>query len=161
MDYYDANTRVLRDPYALYEIENANDYYARVGEAKPESVGNDYSVYVQDGESDKVVAFRKADQWYLPNGTAVSGGNAIFQGGIVTPSYAGKKSGRILDIQNDEFDPNTSFVDYKPQINFMPRMAFSFPISEDAGFLPIMMYCIKDLRLVILLLRWIIITLMM
>ncbi|MBK6564847.1 MAG: carboxypeptidase regulatory-like domain-containing protein [Saprospiraceae bacterium] len=134
MDYYDANTRVLRDPYALYEIENANDYYARVGEAKPESVGNDYSVYVQDGESDKVVAFRKADQWYLPNGTAVSGGNAIFQGGIVTPSYAGKKSGRILDIQNDEFDPNTSFVDYKPQINFMPRMAFSFPISEDAGF---------------------------
>jgi hypothetical protein len=32
MDYYDANTRVMRDPYALYEIEKANDFYARVGE---------------------------------------------------------------------------------------------------------------------------------
>ena len=134
MDYYDANTRVLRDPFALYEIENAKDFYDRVGENKPGSVGDDYSVYVKDSESDDVVAFRKGNQWYLPNGTAVSGGNVIFQGGIVTPSYAGKTSGRVLDIQSDDFNPNTSFVDYKPQINFMPRMAFSFPISEDAGF---------------------------
>jgi hypothetical protein len=134
MDYYDANTRVMRDPYALYEIEKANDFYARVGENKPASVGDDYSVYVKNEDSDEVVAFRKGDQWYFPNGTAASGGNLIFQGGIVTPSYAGRTSGRILDIQSDSFDVATSFVDYVPQLNFMPRMAFSFPISEDAGF---------------------------
>lgn len=134
MDYYDANTRVLRDPFALYEIENAKDFFERTGGTQPESVDDDYSVYVKDEESDVVVAYRRRDQWFLPNGTAVSGGNLIFQGGIVTPSYAGKTTGRVLDIQSDDFDPNTSFVDYKPQINFMPRMAFSFPISEDAGF---------------------------
>ncbi|MFZ1706065.1 MAG: carboxypeptidase regulatory-like domain-containing protein [Saprospiraceae bacterium] len=134
MDYYDANTRVLRDPYALYEIENAKDFYARTGDNQPGSVNDDYSVYVKDADSDQVVAFRKGDQWFLPNGTAVSGGNLIFQGGIVTPSYAGKTTNRVLDVQADDFDPNTSFVDYTPQINFMPRMAFSFPISEDAGF---------------------------
>ncbi|CAG0905198.1 unnamed protein product, partial [Darwinula stevensoni] len=42
VDYFDANTKVLRDPYALYEIESAKDYYARIGQAKPTSVGDDY-----------------------------------------------------------------------------------------------------------------------
>ncbi|MBK9255599.1 MAG: carboxypeptidase regulatory-like domain-containing protein [Saprospiraceae bacterium] len=138
VDYFDANTKVLRDPYALYEIENASDYYRRTGGTQPTSVADDYSVYVASEESESVVAFRKGDQWFLPNGTAVSGGNVIYQGGLVFPSYAGKNNlgeqTRTLDIQREGFDPNTSFVDYKPQINFMPRLAFSFPISDDAGF---------------------------
>jgi outer membrane receptor protein involved in Fe transport len=134
VDYFDANTKVMRDPYALYEIENAKDYYNRIGKEKPSSVGDDYSVYVASEESDGLVAFRKGDSWFLPNGTAVSGGNVIYQGGLVFPSYAGKTQGRVLNIQDPNFDPNTSFVDYKPQVNFMPRLAFSFPISDDAGF---------------------------
>lgn len=138
VDYFDSNTKVLRDPYALYEIESASDYYRRTGLDKPTSVGDDYSVYVRSEDSDEVVAFRKGDQWFLPNGTAVSGGQVIFQGGLVFPSYAGKNAQgeqtRILDIQREGFDPNWAFVDYKPQINVMPRLAFSFPISEDAGF---------------------------
>ncbi|MBK8055684.1 MAG: carboxypeptidase regulatory-like domain-containing protein [Saprospiraceae bacterium] len=138
VDYFDANTKVLRDPYALYEIESAKDYYARIGQEKPTSVGDDYSVYVASDESDALVAFRQGDQWFRPNGTAVSGGNVIYQGGLVFPSYVGKikntENSRVLNIQDTEFDPNTSFVDYKPQLNFMPRLAFSFPISDDAGF---------------------------
>lgn len=134
VDYFDANTKVLRDPYALYEIENAKDYYNRIGKEQPTSVSDDYNVYVDSEESDGLVAFRKGDQWFLPNGTAVSGGNVIYQGGLVFPSYAGKVQGRELNIQSSDFDPNTSFVDYKPQVNFMPRLAFSFPISDDAGF---------------------------
>jgi hypothetical protein len=134
VDYFDANTKVMRDPYALYEIENAKDYFTRIAQPQPASVGDDYNVYVDSEESDGLVSFRKGDQWYLPNGTAVSGGNVIYQGGLVFPSYAGKTQGRVLNIQDPNFDVNTSFVDYKPQINFMPRLAFSFPISEDAGF---------------------------
>jgi outer membrane receptor protein involved in Fe transport len=140
VDYYDANTKVMRDPYALYEIENAKDYYNRLNVENPDanikqpsSVGDDYNVYVEGDESDKLVAFRKGDQWFLPNGTGASS-LSIFQDGAVFPSYAGKKKGRVLNIQDPNFDVNTSFVDYKPQINFMPRLAFSFPISEDAGF---------------------------
>ncbi|MBK8348897.1 MAG: carboxypeptidase regulatory-like domain-containing protein [Saprospiraceae bacterium] len=134
VDYFDANTKVLRDPYALYEIENAKDYYNRIGKEKPTSISDDYSVYVASEESDGLVAFRKGDRWFLPNGTAVSGGNIIYQGGLVFPSYVGKTQGRTLKIQDPNFDPNTSFIDYKPQVNFMPRLAFSFPISDDAGF---------------------------
>lgn len=146
MDYYDANTKVMRDPYALYEIESAKDYFSRTGLVQPASVGDDYSVYIESEENQAVKAFRKGDQWFLPNGTAVSGGNIIYQGGLVYPSYAGisKETGRQerqLNIQAsgpDElgrvYKSEYSFVDYKPQVNFMPRLAFSFPISDDAGF---------------------------
>ncbi len=138
VDYFDANTKVLRDPYALNEIETAKDYYTRLNLQQPSSVGDDYKVYVVNGESDEIRAFRSGDQWFLPNGTAVSNGQVIYQGGLVFPSYAGKDATgtqrRILDIRNPDYDPNNAFVDYKPQINFMPRLAFSFPISDDAGF---------------------------
>ena len=146
MDYYDANTKVLRDPFALYEIESAKDYFGRTGLERPTSVGEDYNVYVESEENPTVKAFRKGDQWFLPNGTAVSGGNIIYQGGLVYPSYAGVNSEtgrqeRQLNIQSsgpDElgrvYKSEYSFVDYKPQVNFMPRLAFSFPISDEAGF---------------------------
>ncbi|HRO72092.1 MAG TPA: TonB-dependent receptor, partial [Saprospiraceae bacterium] len=77
MDYYDANTKVMRDPYALYEIETAKSYYDRTGLSQPASVGNDYNVYIESEENPTIKAFRKGDQWFLPNGTAVSGGNVI------------------------------------------------------------------------------------
>ncbi len=133
VDYYDANTKVLKDPYSLYEIENAKDFYANYSDLdKPESVGDDYKVYVADRGSNQVVGFRKGDTWYLPNGIATNG-NMIFRGGLVYPFYK-ERDELKRNIQADEYDINNSFEDYKPQINFMPRIAFSFPISEDAGF---------------------------
>ncbi len=135
MDYYDANTKVLKDPYSLYEIESASDFYSRTGQDQPVSVGDDYKVYVDGEESDAIVGFRQGDTWFDRSGTAVSGGNVLFGGGLVYPSYIGRQDGsRLLDIQDANFDINTSFEDYKPQINVMPRIAFSFPISDDAGF---------------------------
>ncbi len=138
MDYFDANTKVLKDPYALYEIETAEDYFSRTNETKPVAVEGDYKVYVNGNESDNIIGYRRGDTWYNKSGTQVANGNAIFNGGIVYPSYAGKdaqgKQQRVLDIKNENFNPNTAFDDYKPQINWMPRLSFSFPISQDAGF---------------------------
>lgn len=134
VDYYDANTRVLKDPYALYEIETAKDYYTRLGKDQPSSIGDDYKVYVDSPESDGLVGFRKGDQWYYPNGTSTEG-NILFAGKLVNPSYVGRSDGsRILNIKDPDYDPNNSFEDYSPQFNFMPRIAFSFPISDEAGF---------------------------
>ncbi len=133
VDYYDANTKVLKDPYSLYEIENAKDFYANYSDLdKPESVGDDYKVYVSDRGSNQVIGFRKGDTWYLPNGIATNG-NMIFQGGLVYPFYK-ERDELKRNIQADGYDISNSFEDYKPQISFMPRIAFSFPISEDAGF---------------------------
>ena len=134
MDYYDANRKVLIDPYSLYDIESAADFANRTGQSLPSSIEDDFKVYVAGEESDAIVGYRRGDQWYLPNGTAVSNGNVLFNGGIVYPSYKGRFEGRALNIQDPNFDINTSFRDYEPQLNLMPRLAFSFPISEDAGF---------------------------
>ena len=131
MDYYDANTKVLKDPYSLYEIESAQEFYSRTGQAQPGTVQDDYSVYVQGEGSSSVVGFRKGDNWFLPDGTAVSGGNVIFGGGLVNPSI---KNPDAPSIKREEFDVNRSFKDYEPQLNIMPRLAFSFPISDEAGF---------------------------
>lgn len=134
VDYYDANTRVMKDPYALYEIETAKDFYARIDKDQPSSIGDDYKVYVDGPESDGIVGFRKGDQWFLPNGTATEG-NVLFAGKLVNPSFVGRYDGsRILNIKDPNYDPNNSFEDYTPQFNFMPRIAFSFPISDEAGF---------------------------
>ena len=133
MDYFDANTKVMKDPYSLYEIMDAKEFFETHPEQnKPASVGDDYKVYVAGEESDKVIGYRRGDQWYQPNGTATSGG-LIFKGGLVYPYYK-ERDKEKRNIQSDKFDPNISFEDYTPQYNFMPRIAFSFPISEDAGF---------------------------
>ncbi len=133
LDYFDANTKVLKDPYSLYEIESASEFFDRTGGKQPETIDDDYSVYVADGESDRVVGYRKGDVWYLPSGVAVDNPKDVL-GSQVFPAYKGREEGRVLDIQDTKFDINTSFKDYTPQINVMPRLSLSFPISDDAAF---------------------------
>lgn len=130
VDRYDANTKVLRDPFSLYEITQAKDFYASLGEEKPAAVGDDYLVYITNKNSNNVKAFRKGEQWYFPNGTPANDGSVLFGGEVVTPKLKDPNS----NIRLKSFNPNQSFTDYKPQINFMPRLAFSFPISDDANF---------------------------
>ena len=129
MDYYDANTKVLKDPYSLYEIESAREFYDRTGLNMPD-VPDHYKVYVEGEGSQSVIGFRDGDNWFLPDGTAVSGGNVIFGGGLVNPSIKNPDA----NIRLEGFDVDDSFEDYEPQLNIMPRLAFSFPISDEAGF---------------------------
>lgn len=133
VDYFDANTKVLKDPYSLYDVMTAKEFYDSHEDLTiPESVGDDYKVYVSEEGSSNVIGFRKGDQWYSSNGIATDG-SSVFQGGIVTPYYV-ERVDSLRNIQASYFNPDISFEDYKPQVNFMPRIAFSFPISEEAGF---------------------------
>lgn len=129
MDYYDANTKVLKDPYSLYEIQTADEFYAATGQSKPDQVGGDYRVYVKETGSNEVIGFRKGDDWYNASGSSVTGGNVLFGGGLVYPAIKGTP-----DIKKLNYDINSSFKDYEAQLNIMPRLAFSFPISDDANF---------------------------
>jgi outer membrane receptor protein involved in Fe transport len=133
-DYFDANTKVFKDLYAPYEIQSAKDFYtANPDKKQPASVKEDYKVYVAGPESNEVIGYRQGDQWFKPNGEVVSDGNRIFNGAVVYPKYVGEKE-RVLDIQDPAYKPEYSFEDYKPQLNFMPRLSFSFPISDEANF---------------------------
>ena len=130
VDSYDANTRVLRDPYSLYALETAESFRDKFGVDYPSTIGDDFKVYVNGNqESTSVAAYRDGDTWYFPSGTQANNSTEIF-GGTLAP-------GKLVDdvrIDDPNFDLNSSFEDYTPQINLMPRLAFSFPISEDANF---------------------------
>lgn len=135
VDRYDANTKVLKDNYSLYEIMGADEFHDRFGGDRPGNIGDEFKVYTAGAGSDNVQAYRDGDQWYLPNGTPVNNVALAIPSGVVTPKY---QDARIDDninfIRARDFDPNVSFKDYEVQTNFMPRLAFSFPISEDANF---------------------------
>ncbi|NNE30063.1 MAG: TonB-dependent receptor plug domain-containing protein, partial [Saprospiraceae bacterium] len=130
VDRYDANTKVLRDPFSLYDIQSAAEFNAVNGGENPGAVQDDYKVYVTSDGGSAVKAYRDGDQWYNEEGVPVNDGNQIFEG-VVFPSYA---QGQLNEIQNPDFNPDVSFEDYEPQFNVMPRLAFSFPISDAAGF---------------------------
>ncbi len=134
IDRYDANTKVLKDNYSLYEIMGASDYHAQAGSQRPGNIGDDYKVYLDESGS-AVVGYRNEDQWYSSNGTPVNNPATLFPGGLVFPKYVDERPARDLNfIKSRNFDPNVSFEDYEAQINIMPRLAFSFPISDDANF---------------------------
>ena len=135
VDRYDANTKVLKDNYSLYEIMGAADYNSEFGGERPGNIGDDFKVYATDASGESVQAYRNGDDWYEANGNPVNNPALIFQGGVVNPVY---KDLRVRDdfdfIKKRDYDPNVSFEDYEVQVNFMPRLAFSFPISDEANF---------------------------
>ncbi len=139
VDRFDANTKVLKDPYSLYDIMTAKDYYALIKQPKPDNIGDDYKVYINSNNFGKtsynytandVKAFRVGDQWYTKSGQP-SAPELIFSG---TQTFAKYKVDTFATIKQLGYDPSISFTDYQASVNLMPRLAFSFPISDVANF---------------------------
>ncbi len=127
VDRYDANTKVLKDPLSLYEIQTASEFH---GGNLPNGVGEDYLVYTESATSNSVKAYRQGEDWFFADGSPANDGNVIFGTGVVFPKFTQTNP----NIKDEGFDINSSFEDYEPQINWMPRLAFSFPISDAANF---------------------------
>lgn len=135
VERFDLNTKVLRDPYSLYKVMDAKTFYATVPNpnVRPNTVGDDFKVYTVSEQDVTVTAYRDGNTWYFPDGRQANDGNVIFGGGVVNPYLLNPDD----DITNPAFDPsgpNSPFEDYTPQVNWLPRLAFSFPISEKANF---------------------------
>lgn len=136
VDRYDANTKVLKDNYSIYDIQRAGNFHSNNPEfgSRPANIGEDYRVYLNDSGS-SVQGYRDGDQWYFGNGTPANSPTLVFPGGLVNPAYVDEQANSVGNyIKSKQFDPNASFEDYAPQINWMPRLAFSFPISTEANF---------------------------
>jgi len=140
IERFDNNTKVLKDPYNLYAGRSVGDVDGSQnvlnGGAHPANIGSDYAVYVNDNASSSpsVIGYRNGDTWYDANGREISDPFILrnASGGRDPQPYLQDPNGpRITD---DKYNPNTSFEDYKPQVNAMPRISFSFPISEQALF---------------------------
>lgn len=129
VDRFDNNQFVLKDEYSLYPIRTAAEV-TNLG-AHPSNIGSDYYVYVNDiANPTEIVGYRDGSNWYNASGTEIADPKSIAQAtssGRITPYLV------TNDVDNLTLDA-TSFKDYDPQINVMPRIAFSFPISDEALF---------------------------
>lgn len=134
VDRYDANTKVLKDQYSFSDIMGASDFHSQFGGDRPGTIGDDFKVYINNPDSPNptVQAYRDGETWYDASGTQRNSASEIFTS-IVNPAYVLQDEAE-RDIRSDSFKPEFSFEDYKPQINWMPRLAFSFPISDEANF---------------------------
>jgi hypothetical protein len=141
VDHYDANTKVLRDPYSVTgyytasEFENAESGYlaAQRGDyQRPTNIGDDYAVYVNENSQDAtVVGYRDGEQWYDRTGNPVNSPTDL--GTIILPALRGFSTAET-DPQGENYDPDAAFRDYDPSVVFMPRISFAFPIGNMANF---------------------------
>ena len=140
-DRYDANTQVLVDPYSITAYETAGEFfsnesiYSAFGSGtvdRPGNIGDDYAVYVNSNTRDaSVLGYRDGEQWYNAQGVPVSTPNEL--GSIVLPALKGFGTSEI-DPQGENYNAAAAFRDYNPSLIVMPRIAFSFPISQESNF---------------------------
>ena len=125
IDRYDANQKVLADQYSLYPtktVKEASEFN------HPTSISQDAVVYVNDiYNPTSVYGYREETQWFNAEGTEISDPSLIYTAAGVAPYLAD-------GVSPDDEVSSKAFVDYEPQINVMPRIAFSFPISDKALF---------------------------
>lgn len=131
VDRYDANQKVLKDPYLLYEAHTAGEVTYLSGDpttavTHPSNISSDAVVYVNDLESPTaIVGYREGSTWYNADGTEITDPSTLRAGTGIAP---------YLVNPNQETISEGAFKDYQPQVNVMPRISFSFPISESALF---------------------------
>lgn len=124
VDRFDANQKVLKDPYLFHEAYTAGEKSAD----RPENIKSDYVVYVDGESSDRIVGYRNGDTWYNAEGKEVTDPGTLTTAGRVFPWL------KDAAFAKENGFSTSALTDYKPQINVMPRVAFSFPISDVASF---------------------------
>ena len=134
VDRFDANIQVPKDRYApFYGVKRAAEVseVAGVAVTHPSTIGDDFVVYGNADATD-IVGYRDGDQWYDENGEALKNSNVLLQGGASPIPFLIEGQADIKD--DDAYDPSLAFEDYTPQVTFMPRISFSFDISDEAIF---------------------------
>lgn len=141
VDRFDANTKMLKDPFSLYEVQNVSSADAKGikntlnGGSTPGNIGKDYVVYVNSNQSSSptIIGYRNGEDWYDYTGKLIEDPSILknYSGGRDPQPLLVDSKTRMTD---SNYNPNTSFTDYKPQVNVMPRISFSFPISDVALF---------------------------
>ena len=135
VDRFDANQDVLKDPYILYDYKTAGELMTNGRQIQlddlswatvPDNIGDDYAVYVNKiAEKTAIVGYRNGNTWYNAVGDEISDPSVLDKGTGVSPWIRNSDQQRV-----DE----KSFKDYDPAWSVMPRISFSFPISDEALF---------------------------
>lgn len=137
IDRFDANQSVLKDEYSIYPIKTVGEVTSINNNpvSHPSNIGSDYYVYVDNVKSPTAVAgYRSGNKWYDRYGNELTSGKAVAAAsstGQIQP-FLQNANAEIKDP--DKFDPTASFKDYDPKIIVMPRLQFSFNLTDRALF---------------------------
>lgn len=137
VDRYDANQNVLKDKYLWQEAYTAGSTVADAGIAeqlsnRPGNIGDDFVVYVNNLQGPNTVkGYRDGDQWYNAEGVELADGSSLQEAGTIHPYLIERGAASSLTGSNLS---KAAFRDYTPVVSVMPRIAFSFPISDEAVF---------------------------
>jgi hypothetical protein len=135
IDRYDANQSVLKDKYSLLPIKTVGDVRTQISDANveiPSNIGDDFQIYVADAadpQANAIVGFRDGDTWYNSEGEEITNPRVLHPTEVPQPWLVDPAKNNVFRDLNAE-----SFKDYEPQVNISPRIAFSFPISDEALF---------------------------
>lgn len=138
VDRFDGNQMGLKDNYLLYSSYTAGELSIP---NRPSNIGDNYVVYVSSLNGNTttsdvntegfITGYRNGNTWYNANGEIVSNPSDIAgASGQPLPFRKGKLSDTGLPSQIS----TDAFEDYKPQVVAMPRIAFSFPVSDKSEF---------------------------
>jgi hypothetical protein len=141
MERFDANQLVLKDPYSLAPIYTAGDVrrgnLTISGDDIPSSIGDDYAVYVNNDNTAspglQVSGFRKGNNWYDKNGNPVSDPTTLYKASALEGAPINRNTPYLVNARQTVPDAS-SFKDYSPDVKFLPRVWFSFPISTTSQF---------------------------
>ena len=134
LDRFDANQPVLKDPFSLFPTRDVA--YAKsqgLGET-PGNIGDNFVVYVNDIEnpsSTGIVGYRdpKTNEFFNAQGVRLNDPSSLQAGSSIAPWLVNPNQTTPSQDMTTE-----SFEDYAPQYTLMPRISFSFPISDEATF---------------------------
>ncbi len=133
VDRFDANQMVLKDPYTLYDAYKAGDDDGGkiLNTTHPDNIGDDFVVYVDNADNpSQILGYRDQSTWYNAQGTEIDDPSTISTATGIQPYLVNPG----IDMASPDYEVSQSFEDYKPQITVMPRISFSFPISDVALF---------------------------
>lgn len=127
-DRFDANQQMLKDPFLIYQAYSVKEVQSVGNEPvdHPSNMGPDYIVYVDNvNNPTQIVGYRNELDWFNANGAEIQDPTTLDVGSGISP---------YLVDPTLERPTIAAFKDYKPQWAKMPRIAFSFPISDEALF---------------------------
>ncbi len=130
VDQFNANQPQLSDPYLLFPAKTAGEvgYNSSLGQI-PANIGSNYVVYVNNSlNPTAIVGYRNGNNWYNASGNLVSDPTVIASqtaSGNIQPD---------LKYPNQTTLGSNAFSSYVPQTKVLPRLAFSFPITDKASF---------------------------
>jgi len=128
VDRFDANQMVLKDPYLFYDAYTAGEVTTIGGRqvTHPANISSNATVYVDNKDNPtEIKGYREENVWYNSQGTVIQDPDFIAGSEGITP---------YLTNPNQKEMTSAVFKDYNPQISVMPRISFSFPISDEALF---------------------------